>query len=398
MSLADGRVWWLYGPPCVGKSATAWELSAHLLSGEARGYFDVDQVGMCYPERDDDPGRHALKARAAGALVRRFTAAGARTVVVSGVLDEGSLGDVVAAADGAAVTFCRLRLDPEVLAVRLRSRYGPADVVRALAEAQEWDRRDPDHVVVDTGQGSPLDVAHRVLEAARVAAPSVAPAASRPPSTPSTALAAVEDTEPGRAVLVCGPTAVGKSTIGFGLFGDLLGTGRASAYLDLQQLSFRANLAPGATSRHPLVADCVADLWALFRAVGARDLVLTGQVEQPGDLQHYREALGSTPLVVVRLQAGSDGLRERITARGRAGGPALAGDALIGLSADAAQTVLAASLTQQARLERAGVGDVILDTSGETAQAMSQLLATAVDGWFAEHGAENPGAATTSPP
>lgn len=31
-----------------------------------RGYFDVDQVGMCYPDPDGDPGRYALKARAAG--------------------------------------------------------------------------------------------------------------------------------------------------------------------------------------------------------------------------------------------------------------------------------------------------------------------------------------------
>jgi len=41
------EVWWLYGPPCVGKSTTAWELYDHLMGGEPRAYFDVDQVGMC---------------------------------------------------------------------------------------------------------------------------------------------------------------------------------------------------------------------------------------------------------------------------------------------------------------------------------------------------------------
>jgi hypothetical protein len=76
------QVWWLYGPPCVGKSVTAWELYAHELSGEPRGYFDVDQVGMSSPDPEGDPGRYALKARAAATLVRHHTGAGARTVVV----------------------------------------------------------------------------------------------------------------------------------------------------------------------------------------------------------------------------------------------------------------------------------------------------------------------------
>lgn len=76
VSVAAGRVWWLYGPPSVGKSATAWELFTQVLSGEPRGYFDIDQVGMCSPEPANDPGRYALKARAAGRVVRRLTDAG----------------------------------------------------------------------------------------------------------------------------------------------------------------------------------------------------------------------------------------------------------------------------------------------------------------------------------
>lgn len=54
---------------------TAWELHTNVLAGEPRAHFDVDQVGMCYPERADDPDRYALKARSARALVRRLVAA-----------------------------------------------------------------------------------------------------------------------------------------------------------------------------------------------------------------------------------------------------------------------------------------------------------------------------------
>lgn len=308
MSVAAGQVWWLYGPPCVGKSVTAWELFTHALSGEPRGYFDVDQVGMCHPDPEGDPGRYALKAQAAAALVRRLTQAGARTVIVSGVLDKRSLTHFVEDVDPVEVTYCRLRVDPEELRRRLQSRYGPKDVERALAEADEWDRHGSAHVVVDTGEGDPLDTARQVAEAVRAAAPSV------PVSTSSPALWAPAPVTPGpsRAVLICGPTAVGKSTVGFGLFMRLLGTDRTVAYLDLQQLGFLADLPAEGPSRHEIIAGCVADLWRQYRFVGAQDLVLTGQVEQLDDVQRYRDALGATPLQVYRLQTDSQGLQERI--------------------------------------------------------------------------------------
>lgn len=370
MSVAGDRVWWLYGPPSVGKSVTAWELYVHLLRGEPRGYFDIDQVGMCYPEPRDDPGRYALKARAAGALVRRLTDVGARTVIVSGVLAERSVREVVEGFNGVGVTFCRLRVEPEELRRRLETRYGAEDVVRAVAEAQEWDQRGSTHVVVDTGEGSPLDTARRVLEAVRAAPPSATMSASR---LRSPTLSSV-GTGPGRAVLICGPTAVGKSTVGFGLFMNLLATDRAGAYLDLQQLGFLADVSFDASSRHQVVAGCVADLWEQYLAVGAQDLVLTGQVEQPDDVQRYRDALGATPLVVCRLQAGPEELRERITARTRGDGPSLAGDALIGLSADDVETVLEHSLAQQTHLEQVDVADVIVDTEGEDPEIVTRLL------------------------
>lgn len=157
VSVPAEQVWWLYGPPSVGKSATAWQLFTRVRHGEPRGYFDVDQVGMCYPEVAEDPGRYALKARAAGRVVRRLTGAGARTVIVSGVLDETSLSTVVGEVGPAAVTFCRLRVDPEELARRLHERYSPEDVSRALDEADRWDRHDSTHPVVDTGEGDPLE-------------------------------------------------------------------------------------------------------------------------------------------------------------------------------------------------------------------------------------------------
>lgn len=83
--------------------------------------------------------------------------------------------------------------------------------------------------------------------------------------------------DPGRAVLVCGPTAVGESTLGFGLFQRLLTTGPHPAYIDLSQTSFLAPDRVGDPGGHQLGAASVGELWAQYQAIGARQLVLTGR-------------------------------------------------------------------------------------------------------------------------
>lgn len=85
-------VLWLYGPPGVGKSSVAWLVRERLSAAGVRvGYVDVDQLGMCYPGNDVDPGRHLLKSRNLAAVGRNFAAAGARGVVVSGVINRAGM-------------------------------------------------------------------------------------------------------------------------------------------------------------------------------------------------------------------------------------------------------------------------------------------------------------------
>ena len=53
-------------------------------SGIKAGYLDFDQVRLCYPPPDDDPGDHRVKAQNLGAVWPRYRAAGARCLIAAG--------------------------------------------------------------------------------------------------------------------------------------------------------------------------------------------------------------------------------------------------------------------------------------------------------------------------
>jgi adenylylsulfate kinase-like enzyme len=48
---------WICGAAGAGKSVAAWELFAEFAAADTRvAYVDIDQLGMLYPEADDDVG------------------------------------------------------------------------------------------------------------------------------------------------------------------------------------------------------------------------------------------------------------------------------------------------------------------------------------------------------
>ncbi len=97
-------------------------------AGIETGYVDIDQLGMCYPEAASDPGLHRMKAQNLGSVVANFRAAGARCVIVSGVVDaaHGVHADMI---PQAAVTVCRLRASRDELRQRFAGRRGQIDAM-----------------------------------------------------------------------------------------------------------------------------------------------------------------------------------------------------------------------------------------------------------------------------
>jgi hypothetical protein len=83
----------------------------------------------------------------------------------------------------------------------------------------------------------------------------------------------------------------------------------------------------------------------------------------------------------VRLHAGHDQLTERIMLRGQGDGWRAPGDPLKGQSTATLNQIAADAAANADELERAGIGDLRIDTDGRTIEEVTQLVRTKAGGW-----------------
>lgn len=363
-------VLWLCGPPGAGKSAAGWALYAGLArSGVRAGFADLDQLGMCLPAPADDPECYRLKERNLSALAGNFRAAGCDAVVVSGDLGS-SPGLSAGTIPGARLTICRLRTSPGELRRRLASRReGPEFVAGALRQAEKLNGISFADVSVATDGLSVAEVALLVRERC----------GGWPPE-PTFGGGADEAPVRGLGVggdvlLICGTTGVGKSAVGFEVYLRQLRAGVAAAYLDLDQIGFLSPEPSGDPGGHQFRARNVADLWRVYHAAGARRLVLSGPVPDERAVAVYAGALPAAHLTVCRLPAGPAELARRISLRGQGRSWPQPGDPLVGQPEAHLRLVAARSAAEAAALERAGLGDLCVDTDGRTVAEIADLIA-----------------------
>jgi adenylylsulfate kinase-like enzyme len=370
-------VLWLYGPPGVGKTAVGWEIYSEVVrSGIQTGYVDIDQLGMCYPEVDSDPGRHRMKARNMAAVVAGYRAAGARCVVVSGVVNPryGVHSDELL---HMALTACRLRVDEQELRRRFVGRRGEAEgLEQALEEAAEMEANFVGDLCIDTGGLTVSEVAARVRDrtggwpALIDSDPSVDWAEPGDGEALADGTGSVVDLA-GPVLWLCGATGVGKSTVGFQVYLKVLHAGWTVAYADLDQVGLCGPI----PADHRVKARNLAAIWRTYRQAEAQALVIVGPVEDQSGVNGYAEALSGATLTLCRLHAAHDQLTNRIRLRGEGGSWSQPGDPLAGQPTVHLLRIADQAARQADALERAGIGHRI-DTSGRTVDEVADMVLT----------------------
>jgi len=370
-------VLWLCGPPGVGKTSVGWEIYSRLTrTGMRIGYVDIDQLGICYPERSSDPGRHRMKARNLRAVIAGFQTAGIGCVVVSGVVDPGH-GVPVDELPHVVLTVCRLRADRTELRRRFLGRQGQLERVdEVLREAEEMDVSTVAELCVDTTGLSVVGVARQVL--ARVHGWPVSTGPSRPAvAAPTGSTAGAAD---GPVLWLTGATGVGKSTAGFAVYQKALRTGQMIGYLDLDQINHRH---PAAID-HRVRAESMAAIWRTYRGAGAQGLVVVGPVDDEATVTRYAEALPRATITLCRLHADRDQLIKRIMQRGQGGSWSAPGDSLVGQPPARLLRIADHAVLRAQALERAAIG-LRIDTNTRTAEQTADRV-LAQSGWLARRG------------
>lgn len=374
MPAARLPVLWICGPPGAGKTTAGWQIFTGLRgAGIASAYADIDQLGMCYPPPPSDPGRHRMKAANLDALVASYAAAGARCMVVSGVVDPAGGADR-ALLPRAALTICHLRADPAELRRRLAGRDGD----HGATEDDEGDApvRAGEYCVDTTGLAAD-EVVRQILSRAsgwrdRWPAAGPVPAAASGPAQAG-----------GTVLLLTGATGAGKSAVGFEVYLRQLRAGRHAAYVDVDQVGFCSAGPQDPAGVHGMRARNLAALWCAFRSAGADLLIAVGPVDDAPSVSAYESALAGADVTTCRLHASDAALARRITLRGAGHGWAQPGDPLLGLPPAQLRAAARDAAAAARRLDRADVGAVRVDTSLLTIDAAAdEVLARAVVAGF----------------
>lgn len=160
----------LTGTVGSGKTTTAHALGALLVAADVpHAVVDLDALRYAWPSPPDDPFHERLELANLRDVARNHLAAGARRLVLAGVLEDPAHRALHAGAVGVPLTVCRLRLALPVVAERLRARHAgdPEGLDWHLRRSGELDAvltaAGIGDVVVDVGvDDTPDDVARAV--------------------------------------------------------------------------------------------------------------------------------------------------------------------------------------------------------------------------------------------
>jgi len=157
-----------------GKTSAAEALSViEAEAGHPHALIDSDTVRRLWPRPNGDPFQHELELQNLRDLAANYRAAGARHLIVAGVIEErGEIPRYATALRADRMLVCRLVADAHVLETRLAARHAEDAVVRNwhLHRSGELaailDTAALDDVVIDTTAKTPREVATVIATAA----------------------------------------------------------------------------------------------------------------------------------------------------------------------------------------------------------------------------------------
>ncbi|MGF6822030.1 gluconate kinase [Microbacterium sp. ZKA21] len=350
---------WLTGPSGVGKSTVGWTLQQRLTrSGTPAAFIDADQLRNA---AGVEAGEDDFIADGLLALEPRFRAAGARLLIVAGIMDdEAHFARLLPGATRGHVRVVHLGAADDTLIERIEKRrwnveLAPESVAYAHGFDTSW---------VDLSLDTTRLPAHRIADALVGLAEDLidSPGAQRPLVPESDAAATV--------TLVSGAGGVGASTTGFLAFLKSAWAGESAGYIDSHQLGFFGD-DPHAATAVALRAENTAALVRVMADRGIAQVIVSGDATTAHGLA--RALPGARTMW---LHASPDAIAARIRARAAGGGPPLAGDRRLGLSGAELAASIAESVREAADPGFRPAGSVVIDTDGCSAeQVAGQIIA-----------------------
>ena len=119
---------WLNGTVGVGKTTVGEVLAQHLAdAGDAVAFINTDDLGRFWPRPDHDRFNAALVERNLASLASNYVDAGARTIVIAGVIQTSAQLERFSAALGTTPYLVRIVAPAAEIDHRLHSRHGQSD-------------------------------------------------------------------------------------------------------------------------------------------------------------------------------------------------------------------------------------------------------------------------------
>ncbi len=161
---------------------------------------------------------------------------------------------------------------------------------------------------------------------------------------------------------LCGPSGVGKSTVGWEIFDQLSRSGIRTGFVDLDQLGLCYPAPIDDRDNHRIKAANLGQVLPTYRSAGVRCLVLAGGAPT-AERARYTDAVPDAALTLCRLRVGHAELRHRFLRRGWR------------------HDLVDEAVDEADELDRTGFADLCIDTDGLAVPEVARLVRERAGGW-----------------